>query len=352
MGRSTLRSPPFLLFLTFCSHSFFACLTGSRPVSTLHGMSTLRTYAQLCRLPAVFTAMADVFMGYFVQQWTTDVLRPSRLVALVVASSGLYLAGMVLNDIFDRDIDARERPNRPIPSGRVSLPKAITFAAALIAVGLVAAQVAGFKSVLVALILLMNIFLYDAWAKHTPIGPIAMGSCRFLNVLLGGSVNAMDFAHVFSSPLVIVAAGMGIYVAGVTWFARKEAEQSGRGGLIFGQVVMNLGLVLLAAWMTPQMQPVWQQLEWFFNLPPAQSWRPLAMLGIVAVVVNRRAVAATSNPGPGQVQSAVRIMLLSIITIDATLIYATLGDPGVPIAAGVVALLVPSFILGKWMTMT
>jgi len=315
-------------------------------------MSTLRTYAQLCRIPAVFTAMADVFMGYFVQQRTNEVLAPGRLIALVAASCGLYLAGMVLNDVFDRHIDARERPKRPIPSGRASLGKAVTFAAILIAVGLIAAQLADFKSVLVALILLAAIFFYDGWAKHTPVGPIAMGSCRFLNVLLGGSVGAMDFAHLFTSPLVVVAAAMGIYVAGVTWFARKEAEMSGRGGLIFGQAVMNLGLVLLAAWIAPQMQPVWDSLGIVIRLHGADAWRPLMMLGVVAVVVNRRAMAAWADPRPQVVQSAVRIMLLSIITLDATMIYATLGDPGVPIAVGVVALLIPSFMLGKWMSMT
>jgi 4-hydroxybenzoate polyprenyltransferase len=315
-------------------------------------MSTLRTYAQLCRLPAVFTAMADILMGWFVRQTTAEMHEPVRLIALIVASSSLYLSGMVLNDIFDREIDARERPGRPIPSGRVPLSKAITFAAVLIAVGLIAAKVAGFKSVLVALILLANIFLYDAWAKHTPIGPIAMGSCRLLNVLLGGSVGARDFANVFVSPLTIVAAGMGLYVAGVTWFARKEAETSSRGGLIVGQAVLNLGLIVLAAWMTPQMQPVWNLLDWSFNLPLADAWRALMMLGVVAIVVNRRALAAMSDPRPQMVQSAIRIMLLSIITIDATLIYAALGDPGVPIAVSVVALLVPSFMLGKWMTMT
>ena len=76
------------------------------------------------------------------------------------------------------------------------------------------------------------------------------------------------------------------------------------------------------------------------------------MLGVIALIVNRRALAAISDPRPAMVQSAVRVMLLSIITIDATMIYAATGDPGIPIAVSVVALLVPSFILGKWMTMT
>lgn len=326
-------------------------------------MSMFRTYAQLCRLPAVFTAMADVLMGYFVARGRMSVRSWAELIALLACSSCLYLAGMVLNDIFDREVDARERPHRPIPSGKVPLSRAVTFALALIAAGLIASKFAGshqdgFQSVLLALMLLGCIFLYDGWAKRTPFGPIAMGSCRFLNVLLGAGVHSPNMSLLFSREVTILALAMGIYVSGVTWFAKKEAEVSGRGGLIFGQSVLNLGLVLMAAWITPQMRPVWESLGvWFQTLglwfdPAVNASRALLMLGVVAVVVNRRALAALSDPRPAMVQSAVRVMLLSIITIDATLIYAALGDPGVPIALGVVGLLIPSFVLGRWMTMT
>ncbi|HET6422878.1 MAG TPA: UbiA family prenyltransferase [Planctomycetaceae bacterium] len=321
-------------------------------------MSTLRTYAQLCRLPAVFTAMADVFMGYFVARGGADVRSVCELAALVTCSSCLYLAGMVLNDVFDRDVDLRERPHRPIPSGRVSLARAVAFAAALITCGLIATRFTGFyepgfQTVLIALLLLGAILFYDGWAKKTPIGPIAMGACRFLNVLLGAGVHSADMRVLFHREATVLALGLGIYVAGVTWFAKKEAEVSGRAGLIFGQSVLNLGLILLALWIAPQMQPVWQSHfdRWWFNAS-FDSTRPLVMLGLIAVVVNRRALAAMGDPRPAMVQSAVRIMLLSIITIDATLIYAALGDAGVSIALGVVSLLIPSFLLGRWMTMT
>ena len=321
-------------------------------------MSTLRTYAQLCRLPAVFTAIADIFMGYFVARGTTIVRSWAELGALVLCSSCLYLAGMVLNDIFDRDVDARERPHRPIPSGRVWLSRAILFAIVLILIGLVASRFAGFhgegyQSVLVALMLLGAILFYDGGAKNSPIGPIAMGSCRFFNVLLGAGVHSPNLQLLFTREVTVIAAAMGIYVAGVTWFAKKEAEQSSRGGLIFGQSVINIGLVLLAAAITPQMRPVFESMGvWYqFELPNVGS-SALLMLGVIAVVLNRRAIAALRDPRPAVVQSAVRIMLLSIITIDATLIYAALGDPGVPVAVGVVSLLIPSFLLGRWMTMT
>ena len=82
----------------------------------------MRAYLQLLRLPNVFTAMADMLLGFL---FTHQTLEPwPQFVLLLGSSSLLYLAGMVLNDYFDRDQDARERPLRPIPSGRVSAANA------------------------------------------------------------------------------------------------------------------------------------------------------------------------------------------------------------------------------------
>ena len=82
-------------------------------------MKRLLAYLQLCRFAAVFTALADICMGWLLTQ--PDFTPERDFALLLISSAGLYLAGMVFNDVFDRRIDARERPNRPIPSGRVPL---------------------------------------------------------------------------------------------------------------------------------------------------------------------------------------------------------------------------------------
>jgi len=313
-------------------------------------MSTLRTYAQLCRLPAVFTAIADIFLGYLL---THEKLTPvDRFLALVAASAGLYLAGMVLNDVFDRYIDARERPKRPIPSGRVPVRNAIAFAVVLIAVGLGAAAFAGRPSLFVALILLANILLYDGGLKKTPLGPVAMGGCRFFNIILGASAAGAGFNDAFQMPQFLVAVGMGVYVMGVTLFARNEAERSRPAALTAALVVVNLGLLIQAVWIAPQGDAVLRPLGWQVQRGVVEPWRALAILGAMAVVLNRRAIGAILNPSPALVQNTIRSMLLSIITLDAMLIYNRLGDAGIPFAAGVFALLVPSLALGRWMSMT
>ncbi|MCA9069833.1 MAG: UbiA family prenyltransferase, partial [Planctomycetaceae bacterium] len=144
-------------------------------------MSSLRTYLQLMRFPAVFTAMGDILLGFMLNhEMLND--APWDLGLLLVASSCLYLAGMVLNDVFDRQVDAQERPQRPIPSGRVPVQTAATLGGLLLLAGIGAASKVGIHSLTVAGLLTACILLYDAWAKKTVLGPVVMGSCRFLNV--------------------------------------------------------------------------------------------------------------------------------------------------------------------------
>src|SRR5437762_2934701 len=91
-------------------------------------------WLRLMRLPNVFTAIADVAMGYlFVHRVVVD---PGKLVCLIVASAALYTAGMVLNDVFDFAIDAKERLFRPLPAGQISLSSARGLGFTLLAIGI------------------------------------------------------------------------------------------------------------------------------------------------------------------------------------------------------------------------
>src|SRR5262245_18051878 len=132
------------------------------------GMQRLVAYLQLCRFAAVFTAMADICLGYLLAH-PAGIVSPRDFTLLLTASSCLYLAGMVLNDVFDREIDAAQRPNRPIPSGRVSLRAAATLGGVLLAAGFGAACAVGVQSAIVAGILVAAILLYDGVLKATPL---------------------------------------------------------------------------------------------------------------------------------------------------------------------------------------
>jgi 4-hydroxybenzoate polyprenyltransferase len=310
-------------------------------------MRTLKAYLQLCRFPALFTALADIMLGFLLPP-TSSAPSP-KLLLLMGASAGLYLSGMVWNDIFDREQDARERPQRPIPSGRVPLKSAVLFASTLMVVGLGCAAVAGFSSLIVAGMLTACIFLYDWLLKKTPLGPFFMGGCRFLNVILGASTAGIRFASVWGLPQLWVAASLGIYICGVTWFARTEAATSRRSLLLFSAAIVNLGLLGLATWIGG-----WTIPRGFLIGAGAvkEPGMVLMMLAMIAVSVNRRMLVAIQNPEPAYVQAGVKVMLLSVIMLDATCIYFKLGTPGMQYAAATAFLVIPSLFVGKWMSMT
>jgi UbiA prenyltransferase family len=294
----------------------------------------LRVYLQLMRFPAVFTAMADIFLGFSL---THESLSPVRdLTALLGASCGLYLAGMVFNDFFDRELDARERPGRPIPSGRISPRAAALLASGLITLGSVCAAFVSLEAFEIALLLVALILAYDGYLKKTPAGPVAMGGCRFLNVMLGASAAA---GGTWASPQLFVASAMGIYVVGVTWFARQEAQRSARGPLAAAAATCDAGIAGLAAIVV--------------TMPDSAAinrWPALVALGVVTIWIEIRIVSAIREPTPRNVQSGVKRMLLAIVLLDATMIYAKTGDPILALAVG--ALVVPAAILGRWIFIT
>jgi len=305
-------------------------------------MQKLLAWLQLCRFAAVFTAMADICLGYLL---THEAFEPARDFGLLLASSScLYLAGMVFNDVFDREIDSRERPKRPIPSGRVSLRGAVAFGAILVGIGLLCSLIAGTGSAIIAGLLTACIFLYDGAVKSTVAGPVAMGACRFLNVMLGASLSPLPatagaaWTSVWALPQLHVAAGLGIYIAGVTWFARHEAGTSRPAQLAAAAGTINLGIAILVGFV--------------LNWPEAADRRVRAALalGLVAVIVNRRLLAALLDPVPAKVQAAVRAMLLSLIMLDAVIVFSVRENNTCAIA--VALLLVPATLLSRFLAVT
>lgn len=306
--------------------------------------SLLLSYLRLMRLPNVFTALADILLGFFFTHAILGFEIPPELLAplgcLLGASALLYTAGMVLNDVFDVAVDAVERPNRPLPSGAISLSLArgLGFAMLLAGCGLGwgAAMLSGqLRAGAVATGLAVLVFLYDSFLKRTPLGPLAMGGCRMLNVLLGMSISA----EVWGPSHLLVAGGLGLYIVGVTWFAKKEAEESNPLILMLATAVMAAGIVLIAAY--PQYRD------------PGEIVRKLdnwyIMLAFVSFVIGRRLVIAIFDPLPEHVQAAVKNCLLSLVVLDATALIA-LRDWRQAVA--IVLLLAPTLILGKWVYST
>jgi len=191
-------------------------------------------------------------------------------------------------------------------------------------------------SAVVAIVLCVLILGYDGGLKKTPLGPLAMGSCRLGKVLLGASaVNSLP--ELFALPQLPVAIGLGTYIAGVTWFAQQEATVSRRGALLAATGVINGGVLGLAAF-------VYKSALWDHRI------RALAILAVILLTINRRLLSAVAQPSPQLVQYAVKTMLLSLVMLDATLVYAFNGHEGLALAT--VALLLPALGLSRLIAMT
>lgn len=305
-----------------------------------------RAQLELLRLPNWFTAVADVTMGYLLMQAGVEPRLGLAWGLLVATSLALYAAGMVLNDVFDFEIDARQRPGRPLPSGRIERNAAQRLGWRLLAGGvalggLASLQIGSPRSGLVAIGLATCVWLYDGVLKTTPVAPVVMGACRGLNVLLGMSAFGDRPWEVSQA---IVAGGVAIYIAGVTWFARSEAGASSRVQLLGGVGLMLLGMAALAT------LPVWFGTPGQETTPLALGPRefPLVIVGLGALLAWRWAWALV-EPEPPRVQAAVRLGIWNLILLDAAVVWACHG----PFWGSLVALLlVPTALLGRWLYAT
>jgi 4-hydroxybenzoate polyprenyltransferase len=294
-------------------------------------------FARLVRLPNVFTALADIGLGLLAAggpiTWRAAAL-------LATASAALYAGGMVWNDYFDLEQDSRERPFRPLPSGQIAPSAARRLGIVLLALGWSCAVLSGRRAdgfdlvpaVIVGL-LVAAILLYDRWLKRFWAGPLGMGACRFLNVLLGCSAAASD-----QLPWALrlhLAAVVGVYIIGATWFARTEARMSDPAqlGSAAGVMAASLGLALLLPLHVPEgtASPLFPYLLVAFGF-----W------------VGRPAVRAWTKPEPARVQATVKRAVLGLVVLDAVLATAVAGSAGLVL----LLLLPPALILGQWLYST
>ena len=266
----------------------------------------LWAYLQMMRPANIVTAWADILAG-FAASGAVGLLNIQVLGWLLLATTGLYGGGIVLNDVFDAELDAQERPERPIPSGRASRQGATLLGSALLVTGVVAAAQVSLLSATLACGIALAATLYDAVGKHHPIlGPVNMGACRGGNLLLGiSAVPAMIGEHWFLAVIPI------IYIAAVTTISRGEVHGAKNiTGII---ALLLIGLVIAG----------------LLGLGLLQDYQVLAALPFVALFAVRVLlpfIKAVREPKPEQIRIAVKAGVLSLIVLDATVAagFATL----------------------------
>lgn len=328
------------------------------------GGTVLLAWLRLLRLPNVFSAWADVLLGWFAGTalglgiplpWLLAAAEPAavaadkvddspllRLVLLLAASSCLYLGGMVLNDVYDVEEDRRDRPFRPLPSGKVATSTARRVGFGLLAAGLLSAASAALVGptiapLLVAVPLALLVWGYDSYLKSTVMGPVAMGGCRALNVLLG--MNAP--LEAWRPGFFVVAGVMGLYIVGVTTFARTEAAPKGRGSLLLGAALIA-GAFGLMLWLPTRLQ------DWGWPKPRVDL-RWTLLVCILWMMILTRLLPAILKPTAADIQAGVKKCLQSYLLIVTAMVFL-FRTPAE--AAVVFALIVPQMILARWVYST
>ena len=233
-------------------------------------------WLRLLRLPNLFTAPGDSLAGYFLTSAFNDNASINVLIIILLAITSvfIYAFGVVMNDVMDYQEDCRNRPERPLPSGKISRDRATIFCAQLWGLSVVLLVICTklkclvFYDVLFVLLgLWLTIVLYNFWLKrYRLVGSITMGLCRGLNFLLG--VTAIGYGVSFGKiwPVFVPFAAVTAYIAAVTWLADKENEEQ------------NVGFVV-------QIPAIATALAWFGTvLPLPHKTAPLAIPAVFLVL--------------------------------------------------------------------
>ncbi|MDG4827510.1 UbiA family prenyltransferase [Asanoa sp. WMMD1127] len=271
-------------------------------------MPTLRDYAELVRAPAGLSVPGDVVAGAA----AAGALGP-RTPALASASVLLYWAGMAANDWADRELDAEERPERPIPSGRIGSGHALTVAVGLTAAGVTVARLAGGRRALAAALpLAAAVWAYDVKAKNTAAGPAVMAACRGLDVLLGATGGRV--ARAVPAALLVAA-----HTYTVTALSRREV--SGADHRLPVATLVGTAAVTAAA-VNPRRQTGWRALV------------PAALAGWYAARYGAAQLKAAADPSAPVVRAAVGAGITSLPALQGALAAgAGAPAPGALVAA-------------------
>ena len=269
----------------------------SRPAA-----SALRSYLELMRPANMVTALADVLAGFAV----AGLSDPEKLPWLLAGGLALYGGGVTFNDFFDRRLDAIERPERPIPSGRAGARSAAMLGGALLLAGIACALQASAASGAVAGVLAVAAVAYDAVGKHIPVvGPLLMGSCRGLDVLLGVSASTSVLAEHWYVAAVPLA-----YIAGITLLSAGEVHGGSRPRAWISSALLGLAGVAV------------------LFLGRASTLRLGAVAALLALLAWRVGPAfyrACLRPGAAEIRAAVKAGVISLVFLDASLAAAYQG---------------------------
>lgn len=293
-------------------------------------------FLRLMRLANIITAVSDILAGIAIAGYITyqddSQVQLQPIILLVISTIGLYGGGVVLNDVFDADLDKVERPERPIPSGLISSGAAALLATLLLLTGIAAAAISHPGSLfsssgLLAIAIALAAVVYDKWGKHHSfLGPLNMGLCRGLNLLLGISILPEALLRYWVISLVPV-----IYIAAITMISRGEVH-GGKRSTLYGAVVLY-GIVIASilyvafthhtllqalAFLVLFSSMIFPPLQKAIKEPKGQLIGKAVKSGVIALIVMNAAWAAAV----GTLYWALLILLLLPLSLGLAKLFA------------------------------
>ena len=295
-------------------------------------------YLKLIRLPNVFTAPSNVFVGYSATLYDKGG-DGVVLGGLAVSSALLYISGVVLNDYFDIEVDRVERPDRPLPSGKVRKKTAAILAIfAIVAANLITAVVSGAFALAVSLSLSALIVAYDYRLKSGRLaGPFAMAGSRSLNVLLGASPAIPLFFETGVEPLILGMSTVFCYTLAIMALSRTEVRGATKKRYVF--VAGGVAAIIAAVGLVGHL--IGMQL-WFIPM--------LALFAaVMAFTFWRYRPQGQLTSSPVAVQHTIRNMVVCVILLDSVFVA---GFAGLTFGLATLLFLIPAVLLARKLYVT
>jgi len=294
-----------------------------------------KDYLLLIRLPNLFTLPSNILVGYAIASALTLTFTSFvQVLLLVTISIFLYCVGLVLNDLFDYNIDKKERPDRPLASGKVSRNVAIVLVTIFSVIALSLSLLVSVPTFGISLVLIALIFGYDKYLKNTQAGPLTIAAARVMNVMLGTSAS---FNNIDNFPqfviLVFVLTITFVYVSLIGFISKYEVQGFSENIKLYLIPVIIAGIISSIMLFT------------FIGFFKYESLIILALfLFIMAKVVYR--IQMKDSIG---IQQCIQKMIMSIIVLDSTYLS---GIRGLEVGLAVLLLMAPLLILSRKMYMT
>ena len=273
--------------------------------------TSLRTYTELLRASNLPTVVPNALTGCALGAGAAEL--PLQVAALcVVAVALLYAGGMALNDAADAEVDRVSRPERPIPSGRISRGSAYRVAATALAAGWVLLAAAGNGAAVAGGALVIVIVAYD-----------------LLHQLHAWTVVLMGLARGLVYVACAVAVAWPLPVEKVLWFGSAMTLYT----LAFTIVARAENEIQLDArrWIGPAL-PVISVLPGVWIVPATAVASTAAAAAAAVLVLWQVRAARAAFATPPQTKKAVLIWISGFCLLDVFFLNV-LGRPGLSVVA-------------------